>query len=175
MKSISCDPNWDSAWDQRMEICLSPDKFENPDVDAEIQTFFTSTQLARKFLCYELDGEFFNVLLIHNPNKLKLKSVISFNTQKHGLITSTLKYKKKIGIFVDKKAPKQLINHLLKLHHLSWWDRWRKLVVSNGDKISVEHTALKHGFSSVGYKISKYTPCSAYTAMVKATPSDNGR
>jgi hypothetical protein len=164
----SIDSNWDSAWDQRMEICLSSDTFENSDVDVEIQTFFTSTQLSRKFLRYELDGKFYNVLLIHNPNKLNLKSVISFNTQEHGTLTCTLNYNKKVGIFVNKKIPQELIDHISNLHPLSWWDSWSELVISNGEKVSVDHTE-SDGFFSGSYTIYTYTPCTHYTAMMNAT------
>lgn len=170
----SIDLNWDSAWDQRLKICVSSDSFENHDVDVEIQTLFTSTQLARKFLRYELDGKFFYVLLIHNPNNMKLKSVISLNVSETGgtrLINLTVNYDKKVGIFVDKVAPQELIDHISKLLHISWWDKWLgwDTVISNGTMITFDHSSLDGGFSGT-YTIYTYSPCSYYKAMKNATP-----
>lgn len=167
----SIDPNWDNAWENRSKICVSEGTFENRDVDVEIQTLFASTQLARKFLRYEVDGRFFNVLLIHNPNEFNLKSLISFNTQNQGLIKLTVKYDKKVGIFVDKEAPEELIDHISKLAQLSWWDSWWGVgnLISNGTKISFDHSSFDGGFSGT-YSIYTYTPCTYYKAMKNAAP-----
>ncbi len=97
---------------------------ENPDIDVEILTFFTSNQLARKSLYYELDGNFYGIFLIHNPEKLTLKSTLSFDTWENGRLSHTVTWKSKIGIFADKEAPQELIDRISQLYELSWWDSY---------------------------------------------------
>lgn len=57
---------------------------ENPEMDVEIQEIFTSTQLTKKLLCYKLNEKLYKVLLVHNPEKVKLTSTVNFNTSEHG-------------------------------------------------------------------------------------------
>lgn len=135
-------------------------EIENPDVDVEILTFFTSDQLVRKSLYYQLDGNFYKVLIIHNPEKLKLKSTLSFDTMESGRLSHTVNWGSKIGIFVDKKAPQELIDHISKLYELSWWDSYWNLSVHNGDKITIAR--------SQGSWTYTYTPFSWYTFMLYA-------
>ncbi len=133
---------------------------ENPDIDVEILTFFTSNQLARKSLYYELDGHFYSVFLIHNPEKLTLKSTLTFNTYEHGYLSYTLTWKSKIGIFVDDKAPQELIDHISQLYELSWWDSYWNVSIHNGDKLT-----LSYFRDSWEYE---YTPYSWHTFMLNA-------
>jgi hypothetical protein len=135
-------------------------KIENPDIDVEILTFFTSNQLARKSLSYELDGNFYRIFLIHNPEKLTLKSTLSFDTWKHGRLSSTITWNSKIGIFVDKEAPQELIDHISQLYELSWWDSYWNLSIHNGDKILITYDQHPWKYT--------YTPYSWYTFILNA-------
>jgi hypothetical protein len=135
-------------------------RIENPDTDVEILNFFTSNQLAKKFLEYELDGKFYRVFLIHNPEKLILESTLSFDTWTHGFLSHTLNWSSKIGIFVDKEAPQELIDHISQLYELSWWDSYWNLSIHNGDKVSITYFN-----GSIKYT---YTPYSWYTFMLNA-------
>lgn len=136
------------------------DRIENPDIDVEIITFFTSNQLARKSLCYELDGNFYRIFLIHNPEKLTLKSTLSFDTRESGRLSYTVTWNSKIGIFVDKEAPQELIDHVSQLYELSWWDSYWNLSIHNGDKISIAYFRDPWRYT--------YTPYSWYTFMLNA-------
>lgn len=133
---------------------------ENPDIDVEIITFFTSNQLARKSLYYELDGNFYRIFLIHNPEKLTLKSTLSFDTWEMGRLHHTVTWNSKIGIFVGKEAPKELIDHISQLYELSWWDGYWNLSIHNGDKIAITY--------SRGTSQYTYTPYSWCTFMLNA-------
>lgn len=133
---------------------------ENPVIDIEILSFFNSNQLSRKSLYYELDGIFYGVFLIHNPEKLTLKSTIAFDTRENGRISHTEYWYSKIGIFVDKVAPQELINHISGLYELSWWDSYWNLSIHNGDKISVVRYQGSWKYT--------YTPCSWYTFIQNA-------
>ncbi len=135
-------------------------KIENPDMDAEIVTFFTSNQLAKKFISYELDGNFYRVFLINNLEKLPIKSTFSFDTWENGHVSYTGTWNSKIGIFVDKEAPKELIDHISQLYDLSWWDGYWNLSIHNGDKIVI--SCFRESWQY------KYTPCSWYTFMLNA-------
>ncbi len=141
---------------------LMLNKIENCEIDADIQKLFTSDELSKKSLCYELDGNFYRVLLIHNPKNLNLKATLSFETWEYGHIMHTTHWSSKIGIFVDKEAPQELIDHISKLFELSYWDSFWNLSIHNGDKVSV--TRCKH---SLQYT---YTPYSQYTFMINAEP-----
>ncbi len=141
---------------------------ENPEVDVEIQEFFTSTQLAKKLLCYILNEKLYHVLLIHNPEKVKLTSTVNYNTSEHGRQSCVARCNKKVCIFVDNKAPRALIKHLSSFHHLSWWDSFWNFSVCNGSKLRAEITEKKR--FSTSYTIRTYTLCSWYEAMMNATP-----
>lgn len=131
-------------------------RIENPDIDVEILNLFTSNQFARKSLYYELNGNFYGVFLIHNPEKLTLKSTFSFDTWESGHLSHTVNWNSKIGIFVDKEAPQELIDHISQLYELSWWDSFWNLSIHNGDKVSVTHNKFI------------YKPYSWYTFMLNA-------
>lgn len=102
-------------------------ELENPNVDAEIETIFSSTALNKKNLYYHLNGEFYKVLLIHNPEKLPLQSV-----SRHAQVIT---WNSKVGIFINKTAPKELLDHLSQLSGLSWWDAYWNLSIHNGDGV----------------------------------------
>lgn len=137
---------------------------ENPDVDCEIQNLFKSKQLEKKHLCYELDNEFYKVLLIHNPKKINLKSTLKFNTFRNGTLKYTLSWNSKIGIFVDKKAPKELIDHFSNLYALSFWDNLLNISASihNGDRKEIYYYNYPYEYT--------YTPYTWYTFMMNAKP-----
>lgn len=134
----------------------------NPDVDTEIQMLFHSEQLAKKCLSYELEGKFYHLLLIHNPEKLTLRVPIEFDTWKFGHISFTRSWSGKVGIFVDKEAPQALIDHLSQLYELSWWDSYWNLAIHNGDKITVYYNKGSWDYT--------YHPCTWYQCMLKAKP-----
>ena len=140
----------------------------NPEIDLEIKETFKSKQLFKKHLCYLLDGRLYKVLIIHNPEKVKLTAKIEYNTEKHGRLSGVMSCHKKVGIFIDNKAPRALMKHISSFHNLSWWGRFRNLAASNGTKIQQQYTEKKR-FSSK-YTIYTYTPCTAYEAMINATP-----
>lgn len=137
-------------------------QIENPDVDAEIVSLFQSDRLETKTVYYELDGEFYAVLLIHNPKKLKLKSNGSFESRENGRINYIYTWKSKVGVFVDKKAPQKLIDHISGLYNLSWWDSYWNLTIYNGNKVLVEYQKGNWNYT--------YTPCSVFSCMLKAKP-----
>lgn len=137
-------------------------QLENLDVDAEMKALFASDQLAKKSLYYELDGNFYGVFLIHNPERLNLTSTLGFDTWENGRLSHTSTWNSKIGIFVDKEAPQELIDHLAKSYELSYWDSYWNLSIHNGDKVEVRY------FKDV-WKY-KYTPYSWYKFMLNATP-----
>jgi len=141
---------------------------KNPEIDVEIQEIFRSHKLAKKLLCYELNEQTYNVLLIHNPEKVKLTSKVDYNTSKHGLLSGVMSCNKKVCIIVDKKAPRALIKHLSSFHNLSWWGRCWNLLTANGRKLQQQYTEKKR-FSST-YTTYTYTPCSVYEAMINAKP-----
>lgn len=141
---------------------------ENPEIDLEIQKIFSSNQLAKKSLCYKLNEESYHILLIHNPERVKLTSKVNYNTSEHGPVSFVASCNKKVSIFVDKKAPRALIKHISSFHNLSWWGRLQSLVISNGSKIKHQFTEKKR--FSTKYTIYTYTPCSWYEAMINATP-----
>ena len=142
---------------------------ENLEIDAEIEEIFRSHKLAKKFLCYKLDGKLYNVLIIHNPEKVKLTSSKKvFNTSEHGPLSFVASCNKKVCIFVDKKAPRGLIKHISSFHNLSWWSRCWNFFISNGTKILyLAHEKKRFSLESTTYV---YHPCSWYEAMVDATP-----
>jgi len=135
-------------------------KIDNPDFDVEILDFFNSSQLARKALYYELDGNFYRVYLIFNPEKLTLRATLSFDTSENGRLSHTASWNSKIGIFVDKKAPQELIDHLSHLVEFSWWDSYWNMSIHNGDRISVTRQDGSWEYT--------YTPFSWCTYMVNA-------
>lgn len=137
-------------------------KIENSDIDAEIQALFTSSQLTRKSLYYELNETLYSVLLVHNPEKLNLKSTLGFDTWENGRLSYTATWNSKIGIFVDKKAPQELINHISQLYELSWWDNYWNISIHNGDKISISYAKYSWTYT--------YTPYSWYAFMLNAKP-----
>jgi hypothetical protein len=137
-------------------------RIENPEIDAEIKTLFTSNQLEKKSLYYELDENFYGVLLIHNPDKLDLKSTLGFDTWENGRLSYTTTWNSKIGLFVNKQAPQALIDHISQLHELSWWDNYWSFSIHNGDDISVTY--------SKGSRRYTYAPYSWYTLMLNAIP-----
>ena len=141
---------------------------KNPEMDKEIQEIFRSNKLVKTLLCYKLKGKSYNILLIHNPEKVMLKSKVTYNTSKHGRLSVVAQCKKKICIIVDTRAPRALIKHIASFHNLSWWDRFRNLKTFNGSKVGHQVTEKKW-YSDV-YKIYTYTPCSWYEAMMLAKP-----
>lgn len=145
-------------------------RIKNPEIDAEIQEIFRSNKLAKKLLCYELNEQSYNILLIYNPEKMKLTTKVEYTTKKHGHLSGTASCSKKVCIIVDKKAPRALIKHLASSHNLSWWGRWRNLIIANGRKLQQQYTEKKRLSNS--YTVYTYTPCTFYEAMLNAKPSE---
>ncbi len=146
---------------QDVHPILLLNQLENPDVDAEIKVLFVSNQLAKKSLYYELDGNFYRVFLIHNPEQLNLTSTLGFDTWDNGRLSHTSTWNAKMGIFVDKEAPQELIDHIAKSCELSYWDYYWNLSIHNGDTVTVHDS---------NHWSHRYTPYSWYTFMVNATP-----
>lgn len=147
---------------KNLEPITFSNSIENAELDKEIYSLFKSDNLAKKSIFYELSGKLYKVLLIHNPKKINLDATFSFKSREFGMISVSPKWSSKVGIFVDRKAPQELIDHISKLIELSWWDYYMSFVILNGDSVEVTH--IDYGYEYI------YKPITWYEVMLNAKP-----
>tara|TARA_B100000989_G_scaffold136632_1_gene101496 strand:- start:369 stop:851 length:483 start_codon:yes stop_codon:yes gene_type:complete len=154
---------------------LQSNSITNYEIDEEIQHIMNSDTVIRKNIQYRLvkasifgrrQEVIYNVSIMYNPENYEIKSKISYNTDKHGNLTCTKIFKKKLTIATDKRAPKALIRHLLSLYNLSWWYRLKNVSILNGSLIA-HGVRQKKRFSSEMIYFTYY-PCTVYEALNKA-------
>ncbi len=101
-------------------IVVNKERALDADFDAKIIEAFASQSLANIVLHYQIEGESYQVRIIHNPERERLFATRYFD---HPFLRKeiSLPFPYKYGILVDKEAPQELIAHLSKLMGLSWW------------------------------------------------------
>lgn len=104
--------------------------------EAILANIFFSSEFQNKVIYYQLNGEFFQVRLLHNPEGKTFTETRRYNLNNYGVTDLQLEWKNKYAILIDKNAPKALTNHLSKaLQHLSYWDWFFNYTFSNATKV----------------------------------------
>ncbi|MCB1067310.1 MAG: hypothetical protein KDK56_03905 [Simkania sp.] len=106
--------------------------------DAEAKRVFLSTTFENKVLYYKLNGKPFQVRLLYNPEGRTLSATRVFRLEPGDPYRKfTISWDKKYAVFVDERAPQELIDHLVAFAEASTWEWWFNFSVSNGT--CVEH------------------------------------
>ena len=105
---------------------------------SKVRECFNSSSLVNQLLFYYLDGQYYQVRIIHNPEELSLRGGtgrrdISIRLASGKIMRNfTVPWKHKYGIVIDEEAPDALVDHLKDVANLSYWDRWWNLAICNG-------------------------------------------
>lgn len=106
---------------------------DDPKNDAEAERVFNSTSFENKVLYYKLNGKVLQVRLLRNPEGRSYSSTKAYSLEPGDpLCNYTTSWNKYFGIFVDERAPQELIDHLSEFVYVSWWDWWFNFSVENG-------------------------------------------
>lgn len=125
----------------------------DPRFDREISELFSSPFYMNRVFHYLINGEFYSVRLIHNPENNELSWTQSFQFLDEGNKTFTLNWANKYGIFLGDEAPQELIDHISAQVPASWWDWWMNFKIYNGSYVT---------FNESKYYIT-YTEMTTYT------------
>lgn len=136
------------------------ERIDDMDFDQRIREIFCSHKFVNEPFYYYLDGEYYKVRLIYNPDKLTLQSLIKktfqFNDDtiiKGYKVTWDLKY----GILVNPAAPQELIDHIVELANASYWDWYFNFTIQNGTRFELTKSYETIDPTFGGYEITTYT------------------
>lgn len=106
---------------------------DDPKNDAEAERVFNSTTFENKVLYYKLNGKNLQVRLLSNPEGRSYSSTRAYSLEPGDPIYNyTTSWNKYFGVFVDKRAPQELVDHLSEFVHVSWWGWWFNFSIENG-------------------------------------------
>jgi hypothetical protein len=121
------------------------ERIDDPDFDARIKEAFHSSDFTNQVFYYHLDGIYYRIRIIHNPEKAKYFATKNFRLEKNGPVKAfTIRWGFRYGIIVDKPVSQKLIDHLSALAEASNWDWCFSFKVRNGTY--VQHEKTSYGF-----------------------------
>ncbi len=145
-----------------VEPVQATERIDDPEVIASFEEMFASTTLRSKEVYYDLDGELYQVLIIHNPEGITLEAKKKFNTKECGDLTRAVTWNKKLGIFIDRPAPQEVIDSISEIIAYSWWDDFWNVTIYNGDTVNVYSQPTSYYY--------KFSPFTWFELMEEAKP-----
>jgi len=101
----------------------------SPAADEVVREVFNSSKFVNRVVIFRLDNQVYKVRLLHNPEHHIFTNPDPFEIK--GKIIH-YRWAKKYAIITEKKAPQNLINHIVNLINISTWDWYFHSQVSNG-------------------------------------------
>lgn len=124
---------YDEKLYERLHVVqVNKDGALNKEFNALIKEVFSSKELRNATLHYQIKDKYYQVHLLHNPEKLKPELLLASSkteNRKTPVLGSPYKYEVVIGRLA---APKELVDHITSLINPSWWDYFFNLRISNG-------------------------------------------
>lgn len=108
---------------------------EDTNIDEEILKDFSSETFVNKVYAYRLEGELYLVRILYNPQGETYKATRNYNLWGKGRTDISITWDKKYGIITDRKAPQELIDHLVALADSSWMEWWFNFTLKNGNLV----------------------------------------
>lgn len=110
--------------------------------DINIRALFQSTCFFNRVFYYDLDGCYYQVRVLYNPHQYSLMATRNFVLEPGDPMNSyTVSWNNKYGIFIDKKAPQFLVDHLIDLSYASYWDFQFNFSIENGTYVEYQTTS----------------------------------
>jgi hypothetical protein len=139
------------------------EQIAEPICDTFAKNTFSSSKFSKQLLYYHLDGKYYQVCILHNPERLSFSSTTNFgNYPGTFLSTFGIYWNKKYAIMVDEKAPQQLIDHLFNLANPSYWDHFFNFSIENGTWAEYEHQGRVYPLAPWYYYGAKFSEKHAY-------------
>lgn len=134
------------------------DGLKNAAFDEKIKNIFESKEFINDIFHYQIDGQHYKVRIIHNPESftptVKIDGMPFF-------VPKSLPWSKKYGIFIDKPAPKEFVDHLKGLVHPSSDDWLINFEINNGENVKF-HKDMWSGSLNISY-------CDFYSTLKKGS------
>ncbi len=114
------------------------ERVDDPYFDADIRAAFSSIDCVNKVYHYYLNGRFYNVRIMHNPEVLYLTAKKTFTLSGRER-SMEVPFNYKYGLFTDRVAPQELIDHVSSLiTGISYWDWYFNYQIQNGTLVQYE-------------------------------------
>lgn len=125
----------EKGWDSVRPVHIA--ESINDSINDEImESSFHSTTFAHQVIYYHLKNRYYQVRILHNPEGRTFSATKKFRLEGRSLQEFSISWNKRYAIFVDEKAPKELINHLsASLKHLSYWNWYFNFSLENGTDV----------------------------------------
>ncbi len=109
---------------------------DDPILDEMATKAFSSTEFANQVLHYYLDGQYYKVRLLHNPQGHTYTARRQYRLELGSpLMWYRITWNHKYGIITDRLAPQNLIDHLSRFTNASYWDWYFNFIVEKGTKV----------------------------------------
>jgi hypothetical protein len=109
---------------------------DDPHYKARAIEIFTSDQFINEVFCYYLDGEYYKVRILYNPQKSHYFAKKQYYLEENNYPTThEIYWNYKYGIITNKKAPQKLIDYLSSYIPASYWDWCFNLQIENGSYV----------------------------------------
>lgn len=95
----------------------------------------SSNKFQNKILYYQLDGEYYRIRVLYNPENLSFKTYRKYRLDFQPSRDFGLSWEKKYAIVADKKAPKELIDFLSQCLNCSWREWYFNFDIRDGSKV----------------------------------------
>ena len=118
---------------------------EDTTIDEEILKDFSSETFVNKVYAYRLEGQLYLVRILYNPQGETYKATRNYNLTGKGRMDISITWDKKYGIITDRKAPQELIDHLVALADSSWMEWWFNFGLKNGTYVQYQ----EHGYNVI--------------------------
>ncbi|WP_420421434.1 hypothetical protein [Simkania sp.] len=126
------------------------ESIEDAQNDAEAERVFRSSTFQNKVLYYKLNGKTLQVRLLYNPEGRTLSAKRAFQLEPGDpYYNYSISWDKKYAVFVDERAPQELIDHLVDFAQASTWEWWFDFSVANGT--CVEHKVWGYNQDTIYY------------------------
>ncbi|MBA2367553.1 MAG: hypothetical protein H0V82_00835 [Candidatus Protochlamydia sp.] len=123
----------EEGWDTIRPVHIAENIVDSIN-DEIIQNVFNSVDFVNQVIYYQLNDEYYQVRLLHNPEEKTFSAKKNFSLIAGGPVYSfKFSWNKRYGMMLDKRAPKELIDHLSAcLSHLSYYDWYFNFSLENG-------------------------------------------
>ena len=111
------------------------ERIDDPISDEWAKKAFSSAEFVNQALYYHLDGAYYRVRLLHNPQGLTYSASKKFKLENKPLQDFSISWNYKYGIIIDTDAPQELIDHLSAFTNSSYWDWYFNFKVHNGTSV----------------------------------------
>ncbi len=114
------------------------DRIDDPVSDDLARQTFSSSTFVNRVLYYRLDGRYYQVRLLYNPEGRTLSAAKIFDLPGLGKTPYTFSWNYQYGIFADRYGNPALVDHLAALTPASTWAWYFNFDINRGSNLEYE-------------------------------------